>query len=67
MLFVDDPKAAVAGADAVLAETIDTLNGSLQAARSDLSSWKDTREVDTEGLRLVVQRYRSVLDRVLAL
>ncbi|HEX5994831.1 MAG TPA: hypothetical protein VFY84_06785 [Jiangellales bacterium] len=67
LLFVDDPKAAVAGADAVLGETIEVLNGSLQAARSDLSEWRNRRVVDTEGLRVAVQRYRNVLDRVLAL
>jgi hypothetical protein len=67
LLFVDDPQAAVAGADAVLAETIETLTGALQAARTDLSGWRNTRESDTEGLRQAVQRYRSVLDRVLAL
>jgi hypothetical protein len=67
LLFVDDPKAATEGADAVLGETIELLNGSLQSARADLAGWRDNRELDTEGLRMVVRRYRTVLDRVLAL
>jgi hypothetical protein len=51
----------------VLAETIETLTGSLQAARADLSEWRSKHESDTEGLRVAVRRYRGVLDRVLAL
>jgi hypothetical protein len=65
--FVDDPREAAAGADAVLAETIGMLNDSLQAARADLSAWRTTEGMDTEGLRVAIQRYRTVLDRVLAL
>jgi hypothetical protein len=66
-LFVDDPRAAAEGADAVLAETIETLSRSLESARSDLAEWRTKQNVDTEGLRVTLQRYRTVLDRVLAL
>jgi hypothetical protein len=66
-LFVDDPRAAAEGADAVLAETIETLSRSLESARSDLAEWRTKQDVDTEGLRVTLQRYRTVLDRVLAL
>jgi hypothetical protein len=65
--FVDDPREAADGADAVLAETIGILNDSLQAARADLSEWRTRDGLDTEGLRVAIQRYRTVLDRVLAL
>lgn len=65
--FVDDPKAAVTEADAVLAETIEILNGSLAAARADLSQRSEKQDTDTEALRVTVQHYRAVLDRVLAL
>ncbi len=65
--FVDDPRAAATEADAVLKETIEALGQSLQAARADLSDWRDQHEGDTEGLRQAMQRYRTVLDRVLSL
>jgi hypothetical protein len=65
--FVDDPQAAAKEADDVLANTIELLNGSLQAARTDLSDQCTKNDADTEGLRVAVQRYRSVVDRVLAL
>lgn len=55
-LFVDDPRAAAEQADAVLAETIGVLTDSLQAARSDLSEWRNRQDADTEGLRVALRR-----------
>jgi hypothetical protein len=65
LLFVDDPRAAVEGADEILGQTIEVLNGSLQATRADLAEWRQ-RDMDTEAMRMAVRRYRAVLDRVLA-
>jgi hypothetical protein len=65
--FVDDPLAAAEEADAVLTDTIKSLSGSLQAARTELSEWRSRSDRDTEGLRVAVQRYRTLLDRVLTL
>lgn len=65
--FVDDPRAAVEEADALVAEVLQAL-----AARCGLraeggpSRWRHSGEPGTEDLRLALQSYRSFFQRLLA-
>jgi hypothetical protein len=65
--FLDDPRAAVEAADALVTEAIDSFTARLAEQRTTLGSWRDNGADDTEQLRVVVQRYRDFLERVLAL
>jgi hypothetical protein len=65
--FLDDPRAAVEAAEALVGEAVDSFSARLAEQRTSLGSWRDNGVDDTEQLRVVVQRYRDFLDRVLAL
>ncbi len=65
--FVDDPRAAAQDASEVFDETIKLLSSSMKAARAELDEWRARNDGDTEALRVVVQRHRAFLDRILAL
>ncbi|MDG4767410.1 hypothetical protein O7632_25450 [Solwaraspora sp. WMMD406] len=65
--FVDDPHAAAGEAQALTAEAVEALTAALTAHRDDLNGWTGTSPDDTEQLRLVVRRYRDLLDRLLAI
>jgi len=65
--FVDEPRTAVKDADALVAEVTRTLTDSFNHARSTLEErWGRDEDVSTEDLRVVLQRYRSFFDRLLA-
>ena len=65
--FVDDPRGAVQRADALVAQTIESLSSSFTAERSRLEQqWDSGDEVSTEDLRVALQRYRSFFDRLLS-
>lgn len=65
--FIDDPAAAVAGAQALVTEAVQELADTLLAVQSGLDPQRGSSDVDTEGMRLAMRRYREFLDRVLAL
>jgi len=65
--FLDDPRAAVESADALITEAIDSFTARLAEQRTAVSSWRDNGADDTEQLRVVLQRYRDFLERLLAL
>lgn len=54
--FIDDPRAAVQGARSLVQEAVDHMMESIQ---SDLGD-----QGDTERMRLAMQRYREVIDRI---
>jgi hypothetical protein len=65
--FVDDPREAVHGADALVAETMKHLAQVFADERASLESqWSSGGDVDTEALRVALQRYRSFFDRLLS-
>jgi hypothetical protein len=65
--FVDEPRAAVEGADALVAELMQTLARSFAEERAGLEAqWSRGDDVSTEDLRLALQRYRSFFGRLLA-
>lgn len=64
--FVDEPRAAVAGADELVAEVMQRLAQTFARERSGLEGqWDRGDEVSTEDLRIALQRYRSFFDRLL--
>jgi hypothetical protein len=64
--FVDEPRAAVEGADALVSDLVKRLNASFSDARSRLEdSWEQGGEGSTEDLRLALKRYRSFFNRLL--
>ncbi|TDB78623.1 MULTISPECIES: hypothetical protein [unclassified Micromonospora] len=63
--FVDDPRAAVGEAQALVEEAIEALSAALSAQKQRIGDWRDAGSADTEQLRVAVRQYRDFLDRVL--
>jgi hypothetical protein len=65
--FVDDPVAAVAQAQALVASAVHALGERLLAEQVDLDPRRQSDAPDTEALRVAMRQYRDFLDRVLSL
>lgn len=65
--FVDEPRQAVAQADALVGELLEELEQLFREQRRGIEHGLDTDETDTEDLRLALRRYRSFFDRLLSL
>ena len=64
--FVDDPRAAVERADALVVEVVQILTTSFTDERSRLEQqWSQGEDVSTEELRQALHRYRSFFERLL--
>ncbi len=64
--FVDDPRAAVKDAHAMVGELVDDLTKTFTRERDSLEEeWSNDRQPDTEALRVALQRYRSFFNRLL--
>src|SRR5688572_11795290 len=64
--FVDEPRKAVEDADNLVASTLQQLKDRFQQECSNLQSqWVNDKDVSTEDLRLAIQRYRTVFDRLI--
>ena len=66
-MFVDEPREAVAQADALVGELLDELEKLFREQRRGIEHGLDTDETSTEDLRVALRRYRSFFDRLLAL
>ena len=65
--FVDDPRAAVREADALVSEVVQAVTRRFADQRDALEQqWASGDEADTEQLRQALQRYRSLFSRLLA-
>ena len=66
--FVDEPRASVERADALVADLMQRLAQSFAEEREKLErQWATGEETsDTEELRVALQRYRSFFERLLA-
>ena len=68
MAFVDEPRAAVERANALVTEVTKRLTDSFGSRRQRLENeWNRGGEVSTETLRLTLQHYRSFFNRLLAI
>ena len=66
--FVDDPRAAVQRANALVSEVVQNLTASFTGAQSHLEQqWSQGEDVSTEDLRQALHRYRSFFERLLRL
>jgi hypothetical protein len=63
--FVDDPQKAADDTRALVNEAVEALTAALSSHREQFDSWPDNP--DTEQYRVVVQRYRTFFERLLAL
>lgn len=65
--FVDEPRAAVEQADALVAELMKRLAEVFAHERDTLEKqWGQGEKVSTEDLRIALKRYRSFFERLLA-
>lgn len=65
--FVDSPREAVEQADSLVAEVIQDLARGFADERGKLEQqWDSGTDVQTEDLRVALQRYRSFFQRLLA-
>src|SRR6478672_5543401 len=65
--FVDQPREAVSGADALVADLMQRLAASFAQERERLEAqWDRGDDVSTEDLRVALTRYRSFFDRLLS-
>jgi hypothetical protein len=65
--FVDEPRAAVEQADALVADLMRGLATTFSEERQRLESqWDSGDDVSTEDLRVALTRYRSFFDRLLS-
>lgn len=65
--FVDEPRAAVRDADALVADLLQRLAAMFASEREQLESqWAGGDDVSTEDLRRGLRRYRSFFERLLA-
>jgi len=64
-VFVDDPRASVTAAANVVAEAAVRLEGAVRARQQGLRErWEGNGHADTEALRVTMQRYRQLLERL---
>ena len=65
--FIDEPRAAVRNADNLVKDLLGSISQSFERARRDLEAeWDQAEEASTESLRLALQRYRALFERLLA-
>ncbi len=63
--FVDEPRAAVQQADALVSEVIEQITQMFANEHSSLEGqWNQGNDVSTEDLRKALQRYRSFFNRL---
>jgi hypothetical protein len=67
VMFVDQPRDAVQQAHDLVDELVDRLTQSFREQREGLmGTWTRGEDVSTEDLRLALQRYRSLFNRLLS-
>ncbi len=65
--FVDEPRKAVADADALVGELLDELQTLFSEQRQGIERSLAADETSTEDMRLALRRYRSFFDRLLSI
>jgi hypothetical protein len=65
-LFVDEPRGAVDGADALVAEVVDAVSAGFADRKAALEQrWASGGDVATEELRQSLRAYRAFFERLL--
>ncbi len=66
--FIDEPKRAVQNADGLVKEILGSVSQKFESARHSLEvEWNRGEQASTEALRIALQRYRALFDRLLSL
>ncbi|MGH8964215.1 MAG: hypothetical protein ACRDXB_02635 [Actinomycetes bacterium] len=65
-VFVDEPREAVAQADALIGEVLDELETLFREQRRNVEQVLDAEDTSTEDMRLALSRYRGFFDRLLS-
>ena len=66
--FIDEPRESVTRADELVEDLIDRITEGFDEERSELErTWERGEEVDTETLRITLQRYRTFFERLLTI
>ena len=66
--FVDEPRASVEKADALVSDLVNRITAGFDESRSGLEDqWSKGEEASTEDLRVALTRYRAFFQRLLAL
>jgi hypothetical protein len=66
--FVDDPRASVERADALINDAFERIQQEFANRRSSLNEqWNNHQDVSTEDLRIALQSYRTFINRLLSL
>lgn len=65
--FVDEPRRAVHGANALVGEILDEMESLFRRQRDDLEAQFSRDDASTEDLRQALTRYREFFDRLLSL
>jgi len=65
--FIDEPGESVRKADVLVKQLLASVSERFEAARRDLErEWGKGAETSTESLRLALQRYRTLFERLLS-
>jgi hypothetical protein len=64
--FVDNPREAVQEAQGLVKSLVDELTATFTTERDRLEGQWNSGDIDTEALRIALQRYRSFFNRLLA-
>jgi hypothetical protein len=65
---IDEPKRAVQNADGLVKEILGAVSQKFESARHSLEvEWNRGEQTSTEALRIALQRYRALFDRLLSL
>lgn len=66
--FIDEPQRAVRNADGLVKEILSTVSQRFESARRNLEAeWDKGEQASTEALRVALQRYRALFERLLSL
>jgi hypothetical protein len=66
--FIDEPRRAVQNADGLVKEILGAVSQKFESARHSLEAeWNRGEQASTEALRVALQRYRALFDRLLSL
>jgi hypothetical protein len=66
--FIDEPRRSVAEADRLVGDVTDRIVRSFEDERARLEeAWESGEDITTEDLRVTLQRYRAVFDRLLTI
>lgn len=66
--FIDEPQRAVRNADGLVKEILGTVSQKFESARRGLEAeWDKGEQASTEALRVALQRYRALFERLLGL